>query len=75
MTCVDWYPSEPRFHVAYHILSHRLKERVRLVAPVDTIDPSIDSITPIWPSANFYEREVWDLFGVRFHGHPTCAAS
>jgi NADH-quinone oxidoreductase subunit C len=70
VTCVDWYPSEPRFHVVYHILSHSLKERVRLVAPVESIDPSIDSITPIWPSANFYEREVWDLFGVRFHQHP-----
>jgi NADH-quinone oxidoreductase subunit C len=70
VTCVDWYPSEPRFHVVYHILSHRLKERVRLVAPVESIDPSIDSITPVWPSANFYEREVWDLFGVRFHEHP-----
>jgi NADH-quinone oxidoreductase subunit C len=70
VTCVDWYPSEPRFHVVYHILSHNLKERIRLVAPVASIDSSIDSITPIWPSANFYEREVWDLFGVRFHGHP-----
>lgn len=70
VTCVDWYPSEPRFHVVYHILSHKLKERVRLVAPVESIDPSIESITPIWPSANYYEREVWDLFGVRFNGHP-----
>ncbi len=70
VTCVDWYPSEPRFHVTYHILSHSLKDRVRLVSPVESIDPTIDSITPIWPSANFYEREVWDLFGVRFHGHP-----
>ncbi len=70
VTCVDWYPSEPRFHVVYHILSHKLKERVRLVAPVETIDCTIDSITPVWPSANFYEREVWDLFGVRFNGHP-----
>ena len=70
VTCVDWYPSEPRFHVIYHIVSFSLKERVRLVAPVESIDPSIDSITPVWPSANFYEREVWDLFGVRFHQHP-----
>jgi NADH-quinone oxidoreductase subunit C len=70
VTCVDWYPSEPRFQVTYHILSHSLKERVRLCAMVDSIDPSIDSITPVWPSANFYEREVWDLFGVRFHDHP-----
>jgi NADH-quinone oxidoreductase subunit C len=70
VTCVDWYPSEPRFHVVYHIVSFSLKQRVRLVAPVDSLDPSIDSITPVWPSADFYEREVWDLFGVRFNGHP-----
>jgi NADH-quinone oxidoreductase subunit C len=70
VTCVDWFPSEPRFQVTYHILSHGLKERVRLHAMVDSIDPSIDSITSVWPSANFYEREVWDLFGVRFHSHP-----
>jgi NADH-quinone oxidoreductase subunit C len=70
VTCVDWYPSEPRFQVTYHILSHSLKERLRLAAMVDSIDTSVDSITPVWPSANFYEREVWDLFGVRFHGHP-----
>ena len=70
ITCVDWTPSEPRFQVTYHILSHRLKERVRLHVMVDSMDPSVDSITSVWPAANFYEREVWDLFGVRFHGHP-----
>ncbi|MBX6359454.1 NADH-quinone oxidoreductase subunit C [Pseudacidobacterium ailaaui] len=70
VTCVDWYPSEPRFQVTYHILSHLLKERVRVLCPVESLDPGIDSITSIWPSANYYEREVWDLFGVRFHGHP-----
>ena len=70
VTCVDWYPSEPRFHVTYHILSHSLKERVRLIAPVGSEDLSIDSITSVWPSANFYEREVFDLFGVHFGGHP-----
>jgi NADH-quinone oxidoreductase subunit C len=70
VTCVDWYPAEPRFQVTYHILSHSLKERVRLHAMVESIDPSVDSITSVWPSANFYEREVWDLFGVRFNGHP-----
>lgn len=70
VTCVDWYPVEPRFQVTYHILSHKMKERVRLHVMVESMDPSIDSITSVWPSANFYEREVWDLFGVRFHGHP-----
>lgn len=70
VTCVDYYPVEPRFQVIYHILSHGLKARVRLAVPVESIDPEIDSITSIWPSADFYEREVFDLFGVRFGGHP-----
>jgi NADH-quinone oxidoreductase subunit C len=70
VTCVDWYPSEPRFHVVYHMLSMTFKERVRLVAQVESMDPTIESITSVWPSANFFEREVWDLFGVRFNQHP-----
>ena len=69
-TCVDWYPAEPRFQVTYHLLSHRLKERVRFRVMIDSSDLSLESITSIWPAANYYEREVWDLFGVRFHGHP-----
>jgi NADH-quinone oxidoreductase subunit C len=70
VTAVDWYPVEPRFQISYHILSHAMKQRVRLRAFVSSDDPVIDSITPVWPSANFYEREVFDLFGVRFAGHP-----
>ena len=70
MTAVDWHPASPRFQLSYHILSHALKERIRLVAMVDGSEPLIDSITPIWPSANYYEREVFDLFGIRFEGHP-----
>jgi NADH-quinone oxidoreductase subunit C len=70
VTCVDWYPTEPRFQLTYHILSHTLKQRLRLIARVSGDDPRIDSITSVWPSANFYEREVFDLFGVHFPGHP-----
>ena len=70
VTCVDHYPLEPRFQVTYHIVSHALKARIRLAAPVDSMDLEIESITSVWPSANFYEREVFDLFGVRFGGHP-----
>ena len=70
LTAVDWYPSEPRFQLSYSLLSHRLKQRIRLVARVGGDDPVIDSITGVWPAANFYEREVFDLFGVRFAGHP-----
>ena len=69
-TAVDWYPSEPRFQVSYHIVSHTLKRRVRLAVRLPGEDPVVDSITPVWPSANFYEREVFDLFGIRFAGHP-----
>jgi NADH-quinone oxidoreductase subunit C len=70
VTAVDWYPSEPRFQITYHILSHSLKERVRLVVRLASDDAAIDSIVSIWPSANFYEREIFDLFGVHFGGHP-----
>jgi NADH-quinone oxidoreductase subunit C len=70
VTAVDWYPSEPRFQITYHILSHSLKQRLRLVIRLDSDAASLDSITLVWPSANFYEREVFDLFGVHFGGHP-----
>ncbi len=70
VTCVDWYPAEPRFEITYHLLSLGLKERVRLCVMAGSLDPEVASITPIWPAANFYEREIWDLFGVRFGGHP-----
>ena len=70
VTCVDWFPSEPRFQIVYHILSHALKARVRLNVRIESMDPSLDSILPVWPAANFYEREIFDLFGVRFAGHP-----
>jgi NADH-quinone oxidoreductase subunit C len=69
-TAVDWYPSEPRFQIVYHILSHSLRERIRLVVRLDSDSASIDSITAVWPAANFYEREIFDLFGVHFGGHP-----
>jgi NADH-quinone oxidoreductase subunit C len=70
MTAVDWYPSAPRFQLSYHLLSHAYKERIRLRAMVDEADPSVESITTLWPGANYYEREVFDLFGIRFEGHP-----
>jgi NADH-quinone oxidoreductase subunit C len=69
-TAVDWYPSEPRFQVSYHLLSHQFKEYIRLRVMLGTDDPSVESITSVWPSANFYEREIFDLFGIRFENHP-----
>ena len=70
VTAVDWYPSEPRFQIAYSILSIPLKRRLRITVRLAGDDAAIDSITSVWPSANFYEREVFDLFGVHFGGHP-----
>ena len=70
LTCVDWYPSEPRFEVVYHLLSIPTKERVRLKVRLEASSPVVESVTSVWPSAHNYEREVFDLFGVRFTGHP-----
>ncbi|MFZ0958833.1 MAG: NADH-quinone oxidoreductase subunit C [Candidatus Sulfotelmatobacter sp.] len=70
VTCVDWYPSEPRFEVVYHLLSISKKERVRLKVRMDSGSPVIESLTSVWPGANYFEREVFDLFGIRFSGHP-----
>jgi len=70
LTCVDQYPREPRFEICYHLLSHARKERVRLKVKLMGDDANIESLTSLWPAANFFEREVFDLFGVRFLGHP-----
>lgn len=70
VTCVDWYPNEPRFDVIYHLLSIPKKERVRLKVRLDGTSPAVESVTSVWPGANYFEREVYDLFGVRFTGHP-----
>ena len=70
MTAVDWYPQEPRIQLSYHIVSYGLKERIRLAVRLDSTDLTVDSITSVWPASNFYEREVFDLFGVNFSGHP-----
>ncbi|HWW16903.1 MAG TPA: NADH-quinone oxidoreductase subunit C [Candidatus Dormibacteraeota bacterium] len=70
VTCVDWYPAEPRFEVVYHLLSILKKERVRLKVRLNSASPTVESLTSLWPGANYFEREVFDLFGIRFNGHP-----
>ena len=70
VACVDWHPTEPRFEVVYHLLSIPRKERLRLKVRLAGDDASLESVTPVWPAADFFEREVFDLFGVRFQGHP-----
>ena len=70
LTCVDFYPREPRFEVVYQLFSTVTKKYLRLKVRLSGDDANIDSLTPIWPGANFFEREVFDLFGVRFDEHP-----
>ncbi len=61
---------EGDFTVVYHLLSYERNEDVRLKVALQDEYPSIHTVTDIWPSANWYEREVWDMFGVTFEGHP-----
>lgn len=71
LTAVDWHPMEPRFEVVYLLHSmERRADRLRLKCRLPGGNPEIDSVTPIWAGANWYERETFDLFGVRFRNHP-----
>jgi NADH-quinone oxidoreductase subunit C len=70
VTAVDRHPTEPRFEVVYHLHSIEHNARVRLKCRVRGEDPVIESVTGVWRSANWYEREVFDLFGITFLNHP-----
>lgn len=70
ITAVDRFPVEPRFELNYHLLSMKRNERLRLKVRVHDADPTAPSVTPVWKGANWHEREAFDLFGIRFTGHP-----
>jgi NADH-quinone oxidoreductase subunit C len=73
VTCVD-FPDEPgRFRMAYQLYSMESAARLRLRVWAGAEDPSVHSVVPIWPGANWLEREVYDMFGVRFTDHPDLA--
>ena len=59
-----------RFEVVYHFFSLKYNHRIRIKVPVDEKAPEVDTLCNLWPSANWYEREVWDMFGIKFKGHP-----
>jgi NADH-quinone oxidoreductase subunit C len=69
-TCVDRFPLEPRFELNYHLVSIPKRLKVRLRVRLGGDDPVVDSLVPVWPGANWLEREIFDLFGVQFTGHP-----
>jgi NADH-quinone oxidoreductase subunit C len=67
---VDYYPEEPRLGVLYELLDFKHVDRISVKARVSTEEPKLRSVVDIWPGANFPEREVYDMFGVIFEGHP-----
>ena len=69
-TCVDRFPMEPRLELNYHLVSMSRRDRVRLRTFVSTQHPVVDSLFPVWRGANWLEREIFDLFGIDFIGHP-----
>ena len=66
----DQFPLEPRFEVNYHLLSLERRNRIRLKVKLAGNDPTVASVTSVWPGANWHERENYDLFGIQFEGHP-----
>src|SRR5262245_48343081 len=70
LTAADFWPREPRFELIYILVSLEHRIRVRLKVRISGESPSIATSTDVWPAANWLEREVWDLFGIAFDGHP-----
>ncbi len=70
ITAVDYLQAEPRFEVVVNLLSMQHSIRLRIRAGVPGGDPTAPSLVAVYPGANFYEREVYDLMGIRFEGHP-----
>ena len=67
---VDYFPEEPRLGVHYEMLDMRTADRIAVKTRVHTEAPHVPSVTPQWPTADHQEREIWDMFGVVFDGHP-----
>jgi NADH-quinone oxidoreductase subunit C len=70
VTALDWYPIEPRFEIVYLLHSLDRNERLRLKCKVSGEDPEIDSVFSVWRGSDWYEREIFDMFGVNFRNHP-----
>lgn len=70
MTAVDYLGRHPRFEVVYHFFSLPFNRRLRIKLQFDDLYPTVKSLTPLWKTANWLERECFDLYGIRFEGHP-----
>jgi NADH-quinone oxidoreductase subunit C len=69
-TCLDRHPFEPRFEVVYQLVCISRREKLRLKVKLFGKDAVLDSLVPVWPGANWLEREIYDLFGIHFNEHP-----
>jgi NADH-quinone oxidoreductase subunit C len=67
---VDYLGSSPRFMVVYHLYNIKTHERLRLKVPVEEKSPQVDTVSVVWATANWHERECWDLMGISFNNHP-----
>jgi NADH-quinone oxidoreductase subunit C len=70
LTAADFWPREPRFEVVYVLVSPRHRMRLRMKVRLHAEDAHLATVCRVWPAANWLEREVWDLFGIAFDGHP-----
>jgi NADH-quinone oxidoreductase subunit C len=70
LTATDFWPREPRFEVVYVLVSIAHRQRLRLKVRLHGSDPHLATVSDLWPAANWLEREVWDMFGIAFDGHP-----
>ena len=70
LTAVDFWPKEPRYEVVYVLVSIANRLRLRMKVRMAADDPHVATVSGVWPAANWLEREVWDLFGIAFDGHP-----
>lgn len=70
ISAVDFFPVEPRFELNYHLVSTARRAKLRLRTRLPGHNPAIESVTSVWPGADWMEREIFDLFGIRFEGHP-----
>jgi NADH-quinone oxidoreductase subunit C len=70
LTAVDFWPREPRFELVYVLVSLANRQRLRLKVRLQAYDAHVATVSDVWPAANWLEREIWDLFGIVFDGHP-----
>lgn len=70
ITAIDWATRKKRFTAVYHIYSFKLNYTLRIKANIDDNPPAIESVTSVWRSADWYERETFDMYGIKFINHP-----